>query len=75
MRNLLDGLEEADMDFSNVVSAAVYLKDMSDYDKVNNMYRTFFKSGFPARTTLQQSFNSKTETGEQISIVAVKKKL
>ena len=73
MRNLLDGLEEADMDFSNVVSAAVYLKDMSDYDNVNNVYRTFFKSGFPARTTLQQSFNSKTETGEQISIVAVKK--
>ncbi len=27
MRNLLDGLEEADMNFSDVVSAVVYLKE------------------------------------------------
>ena len=73
MRNLLDGLEEADMDFSDVVSAVVYLKDMKDYDKMNNLYRTFFKLDFPARTTLQQNFDSETKTAEQISFIAVRR--
>ena len=73
MRNLLDGLEEADMDLSDVVWSTVYLKDMKDYDKMNNLYRTFFKDVFPARTTLQQSFDKETKTEEQISIIAVRK--
>jgi reactive intermediate/imine deaminase len=72
MRNLLDGLEEAEMDFSNVVSVVVYLKDMKDYDKMNSLYRTFFKGHFPARTTVQQSFDRETKTEEQISFIAVR---
>ena len=31
MRNLLDGLEEAGMNFSNVVAANVYLDDVADF--------------------------------------------
>jgi reactive intermediate/imine deaminase len=72
MRNLLDGLEEADMDFSNVVSAVVYLKDMKDYDSMNQLYRTFFKGDFPSRTTIQQNQDRETQTEEQISIIAVR---
>jgi reactive intermediate/imine deaminase len=72
MRNLLDGLEEADMDFSNVVSAVVYLKDMKDYDAMNQLYRTFFKTDFPSRTTIQQDLDRETQTEEQISIIAVR---
>ena len=72
MRNLLDGLEEADMDFSNVVSAVVYLKDMKDYDAMNQLYRTFFKADFPSRTTVQQNQDRETQTEEQISIIAVR---
>ncbi len=72
MRNLLDGLEEADMNFSDVVSAVVYLKDMKDYDAMNQLYRTFFKSDFPSRTTVQQNQDRETQTEEQISIIAVR---
>jgi enamine deaminase RidA (YjgF/YER057c/UK114 family) len=72
MRNLLDGLEEAGMDFSDVVWATVYLNDLKDYDKMNNLYRTFFTNDFPARTTLRQSFDQETKTEEQISLIAVK---
>jgi len=72
MRNLLDGLEEADMDFSNVVSAVVYLKDMKDYDTMNQLYRAFFIGDFPARTTIQQNRDRETQTEEQISIIAVR---
>lgn len=72
MRNLLDGLEEADMDFSDVVFTTVYLRDIQDFDKMNNLYKTFFKGGYPARTTMQQNFDSSAEDAEQLSFIAVK---
>jgi enamine deaminase RidA (YjgF/YER057c/UK114 family) len=76
MRNLLDGLEEVDMDFSNVVFSTVYLRDMKDDEQMNERYGKFFKPPYPARTTLQQNFET-VETGEyaaeQISFIAVKK--
>jgi reactive intermediate/imine deaminase len=73
MRNLLDGLEEADMNFSDVVSAVVYLKDMKDYSRMNELYRTFFKADFPSRTTIQQNQDRETQTEEQISVIAVRR--
>jgi enamine deaminase RidA (YjgF/YER057c/UK114 family) len=72
MRNLLDGLEEADMDFSNVVSSTIYMRDMKDEDPVRVLYGKFFKDQFPARTTLQQNFDFKAEDVEQISFIAVR---
>jgi 2-iminobutanoate/2-iminopropanoate deaminase len=72
MRNLLDDLQEADMDFSDVVQATVYVRDIKDVEKVQNLYGTFFKGTFPARTSLQNSFDQKTATGEQISLIAVR---
>jgi enamine deaminase RidA (YjgF/YER057c/UK114 family) len=72
MRNLLDDLQEADMDFSDVVQAVVYVRDIKDLDKVQKLYATFFKGAFPVRTSLQNSFDQKTATGEQISFIAVR---
>ncbi len=72
MRNLLDDLQEADMDFSDVVQATVYVRDIKDLDKVQKLYGTFFKGALPARTSLQNSFDQKTATGEQISFIAVR---
>ena len=72
MRNLLDDLEEADMDFPDVVFSEVYVRDIKDADRVQALYGTFFKGVFPARTTLQNSFDQKTATGEQISFIAVR---
>jgi enamine deaminase RidA (YjgF/YER057c/UK114 family) len=73
MRNLLDGLEEVDMDFSNVVFSTVYLREMKDDKQMNDLYGTFFKPPYPARTTLQQNFETGEEAAEQISFIAVKK--
>ena len=72
MRSLLDGLQKADMDFSNVVSSTMYLRDVKDEAPVASLYGTFFKDNFPARTTLQQNFDSKAEDVEQISFIAVR---
>jgi enamine deaminase RidA (YjgF/YER057c/UK114 family) len=73
MRNLLDGLEEADMSFSDVVFSTVYLREMkNDFSKLNPLYRSFFKGTLPARTTLQQNNDTTAEATEQISFIAVK---
>jgi enamine deaminase RidA (YjgF/YER057c/UK114 family) len=73
MRNLLDGLEEVDMDFSNVVFSTVYLREMKDDKQMNDLYGKFFKHPYPARTTLQQNLETGEEAAEQISFIAVKK--
>ena len=72
MRNLLDGLEEAGMSFSDVVFSTVYLRDMKDFSKLNPLYRSFFTDSLPARTTMQQNEDAGAEAAEQISFIAVK---
>jgi enamine deaminase RidA (YjgF/YER057c/UK114 family) len=80
MRNLLDGLEEAGMSLSDVVATNVYLDDMKDFARMNRVYAGFFKTPFPARTTVQQhpSVERKQNEREQwpdleeISLIAVK---
>ena len=80
MRNLLDGLEEAGMNFSNVVASNVYLDNMDEFANMNGVYAEYFGSAPPARTTIQQAPpgprtpNAKGiyPTLEQISIIAVK---
>ena len=72
MRNLLDGLEAADTDFLNVASATIYLRDIADADKVQDIYGTFFKGNFPARTTLAQNLDVKATDVEQISFISVR---
>lgn len=75
MRSLLDGLQKADMDFPNVVSSTIYLRDVKDEDPIVSLYGSFFKDNFPARTTLQQNFDMKSEDVEQISFIAVRQPL
>ncbi len=72
MRNLLDDLQGADLDFPDVVQATIYLREMQYTDQVVPLYGTFFKGNYPAQTLLQNSFDMKTATGEQISFIAVK---
>jgi enamine deaminase RidA (YjgF/YER057c/UK114 family) len=73
MRNLLDGLQEVDMDFSNVVFSTVYLRQMKDSNQMSELYNKFFKPPYPARTTLQQNLEVNEEAAEQISFIAVRR--
>ncbi len=81
MRNQLDNLEEAGMDFSSVVSCNVYLDDLADFPAMNAIYAKYFKGVNPTRTTIQQmqpSDRSPRPEGlfpaiEQISFIAVRK--
>lgn len=80
IRNLLDGLEEAGMDLSNVVATNVYLDDIQDFARMNGVYATYFKAPYPTRTTVQQRPPVERKPGPddrwpalvQISLIAVK---
>ncbi len=82
MRNLLDGLEEADMSLADVVATNVYLDDIKDFARMNRVYAMYFKPPFPTRTTVQQrpAVERKQNEREQwpdleeISLIAVKSK-
>jgi 2-iminobutanoate/2-iminopropanoate deaminase len=46
-------LEAAGLSFAHVVSATVYVADMNDFAKVNEIYATYFSAPAPARATVQ----------------------
>jgi 2-iminobutanoate/2-iminopropanoate deaminase len=46
-------LEAAGVSFDAVVSATVYVMDMNDFARVNEIYATYFSSPAPARATVQ----------------------
>ena len=71
MKNIGSVLNEAGMDYSNIVKTSIFLKDMNDFTTVNSVYSTFFKSEFPARETVQVSRLPK-DVNVEISVIAVK---
>jgi reactive intermediate/imine deaminase len=80
MRNLLDGLEEAGLDFSHVVASNVYVDNLDEFANMNAVYGKYFGSAPPTRTTvapLPPVERKKNPSGtfpklEEVSIVAVK---
>ena len=52
-RNLAAVLEASGSSVDNMVKATVFLADMNDYNKMNELYRAKFKGDPPARTTVQ----------------------
>lgn len=51
--NLLAVLKEARVSPDNVVKTTVYLMDMKDFPRMNEVYSRYFKADPPARTTIQ----------------------
>ena len=55
MHNLKAILQEAGMNFSNVVKTTIFLTDMKKFAEVNEVYGKYFEAGFPARETVEVS--------------------
>ena len=81
MRNQLDNLEEADMNFDEVVSTTVYLDDLKDTSAFDDVYIQYFSGTPPSLTTLAQIAPGDRKADkdghypdlEQMSLIAVKK--
>jgi 2-iminobutanoate/2-iminopropanoate deaminase len=71
MTNLEFILTEAGMNFSHVVKCTIFLKNMSDFPKVNEIYGSYFSASPPARETVEVSGLPKGVNVE-ISCIAVK---
>lgn len=52
MKNIEGVLKAAGLDFSKVVKATIFLTDMGDFAKVNEVYAPFFPKDPPARSTI-----------------------
>ena len=71
MNNLKAILEEAGLEFSNVVKTTIFLTDMNRFSEVNEIYGQYFEKDFPARETVQVSALPKFVHVE-ISMIAVR---
>ncbi len=71
MKNLSAILEEASMDFTNVVKTTIFLNDMSYFNEVNTIYGSYLKEGDePARETVAVKTLPK-EVNVEISMIAI----
>jgi len=53
MDNLAAVLASAGLSFANVVRTTIYLADLGDFAKVNEVYGSYLSEPFPARATVQ----------------------
>jgi 2-iminobutanoate/2-iminopropanoate deaminase len=53
LENLRAILQAAGSSLDHVVKCNVYLRDINDFAAMNEVYATFFRAPFPARTTIQ----------------------
>ncbi len=74
VRQVLDNigivLREAKMSYSDVVAVQVYLTDLSLFQKMNEVYLTYFKTERPTRTTLGISKLAVPEAHIEITVTA-----
>lgn len=71
MKNLGEILKAAGYSYEHIVKTTIFLKDMNDFVRVNEVYGSFFKSDFPARETVQVSRLPK-DVNVEISVIASK---
>ncbi len=55
MKNLKGIVEAAGSSFEKAVKTTVYLKDMSEFAAMNEVYARYFPAGAPARATVEAS--------------------
>lgn len=53
MKNIGEVLKAADVSFANIVKTTIYLKNMSDFATVNEVYGGYLKEPYPARSTVE----------------------
>lgn len=72
MANIKGILNKAGLTFNNILKSSIFLKDLNDFDKVNEVYGNFFVAETaPARECVEVSRLPKDALVE-ISVVAVR---
>ncbi|MEQ8217421.1 MAG: RidA family protein [Arenibacter sp.] len=72
MQNLKAILTEAGMTFENVVKSSIFVKDMHQFSKINEVYGAYFDADTaPARETVEVA-NLPKFVNVEISMIAIK---
>jgi len=69
--NLTAIIKEAGGSFTNVVKLTIYMIDLGDFAKVNDIMTEYFEQPFPARATIQVSALPKSVKVEIDAILAL----
>ena len=68
MENLSAVLEAAGSSLEKVIKTTIFLQDLNDFEKVNEIYVSYFKENLPARSCVQVA---KLPKGAPIEIEAI----
>ncbi|HEX5167930.1 MAG TPA: RidA family protein [Cyclobacteriaceae bacterium] len=71
LNNLSEILKVSGMSFLNVVKCTIFLKDMTNFPRVNEIYGTYFTESPPARETVEVSRLPK-DVNVEISCIAIR---
>lgn len=69
MKNLFAILQEAGMGFDNVLKCSIFVKDLGNFGKINEVYGSYFPANPPARETVEVSRLPK-DVNVEISCIA-----
>lgn len=70
-KNLIAVLEEKQYSLNDVVKVTVFLKDMNDFQQMNEVYGSYFNEHKPARSTIEVARLPK-DVKVEIEIIAYK---
>ncbi len=70
MKNLKAILNEAGLDFQNILKTSIFISDMNNFSKINEVYGSYFTSDYPARETVQVARLPK-DVNVEISAIAI----
>lgn len=70
MKNIGAILTQAGVGFEHIVKTGIFLRDMNDFMKVNEIYGSYFTGDYPARETVQVSRLPK-DVNVEISVVVL----
>jgi len=71
MKNLSALLNEAGLSFQHMIKTSIFIKDMNDFGKINEIYASYLEEPYPARETVEVARLPK-DAKIEISIVAKK---
>jgi 2-iminobutanoate/2-iminopropanoate deaminase len=71
MKNIAGILEAAGMDYSHILKASIFIKDMNEFAQINEIYASFLQEPYPARETVEVARLPK-DARIEISIIAKK---
>ena len=55
MENIKNVLKEVDLTYNNIVKTTIFIKNMDDFPKINDVYSTYFSDKLPSRSCVEVS--------------------